>query len=92
MVVLLLLVVLQRLLLRVQGKGRRLDHATALADAAAEVEAAQGETVRKEAALLRAALKQSAPPAKASKNSNDGKAGKNSNDGGDSAEADCEIR
>ncbi len=49
---------------------------TATADAAAEVEAAEGDTARKEAALLRAAaaasVRQSAPPAKAPEISNEG--------------------
>jgi hypothetical protein len=69
------------------GRGRRMDNPTSLADAAAEVEAVEGETARKEAALLRAAtaasLSNSAPPATATKNSNDG---------GDAAVANCEIR
>ncbi len=58
-----------------------------LADAAAEVAAVEGETARKEAALVRAtteaSLSKTAPPAKATKNSNDG---------GDSAAANREIR
>ncbi len=69
------------------GKGKRLNTTTALADAAAEVEAAEVGTARNEAALVRvataASLSKTAPPAKATKNSNDG---------GDSAEANCEIR
>ncbi len=60
----LLLVVLQLILLRVQlGK----DNQNALADAAAEVEAAEGEIARKEAVLVRsgteASLRRAAPPA-----------------------------
>ncbi len=53
------------------GKGRSLDTATALADAAAEVEAAEGGTARREASLMHAvtaaSLRQRAPPAKAPK-------------------------
>jgi hypothetical protein len=49
------------------GRGTRFDTTNALADAAAEVEAAEGETARRQATLLRAALRQSAPPAKATK-------------------------
>ncbi len=66
------------------GRGKR--HA-ALADAAAEVEAAEGGTACREAALVLAttagSLSKSAPPAKAPKNSNDG---------GYSAAANYEIR
>jgi hypothetical protein len=72
---------------RPAGRGRRLDTTNALANAAAEVEAAEGGTARKEAALVRAAtaasLSKSAPPATATKSSNDG---------GDLAAANCEIR
>ncbi len=47
------------------GRGRRFDTTTALADAAAEVKAEEGETARKEGAPVRAAtaasLSKSAP-------------------------------
>jgi hypothetical protein len=69
------------------GKGRRMDTPNALADAAAEVAAAEGDITRKEEALVRvateASLSKTGPPAKATKNSNVG---------GDSPEANCEIR
>ncbi len=69
------------------GKGRRMDTPNALADAAAEVAAAEGDITRKEEALMRVATE-----ASLSKTAHPAKATKTLNGGGDSPVANCEIR